>query len=105
MAEAARAEALRRAEVGQPPATDSEHGELLPPKGLYPVRAACGKSAWAGSEGRAEVAGQRWPAASPDPTAMTMVITSHLSKGRKLQQTNRSPRHRLGRGGNAATEC
>jgi len=41
----------RGAGPGQPPATDSEHGELLPPEGASPVRAACGKTARAVRKG------------------------------------------------------
>src|SRR3954467_1902981 len=66
MAAPARQAALRGTGPGQPPATDSEHGELLPPEGANPVRAACGKTARAVRKG-----GRRQrhaTATSPDPT-------------------------------------
>ena len=37
-------EALRGTRPGQPPAADAQHGELLPRKGRFPVRAACGRT-------------------------------------------------------------
>ena len=47
----AAAKALRGTRSGQPAAADPEHGRLLPPEGLLPVRAACGKTARAVRKG------------------------------------------------------